>query len=117
MTTYTPNGSEYRENVGKICIDLHTSSQTAVLGGLVTDNVSDTTTQLPILGDIPLLGWLFKNESSTRQRVNLIVFVTPQIIRSPEEVEDNLRRVLDERRNQMKSEYDRIFGGGHRRTN
>jgi len=93
------------------------SSQTAVLGGLVTDNVSDTTTQLPILGDIPLLGWLFKNESSTRQRVNLIVFVTPQIIRSPEEVEDNLRRVLDERRNQMKSEYDRIFGGGHRRTN
>jgi type IV pilus assembly protein PilQ len=87
------------------------SGQTAVLGGLVTDNTSETTTQLPLLGDIPVLGWLFKNKSSTRSRVNLIVFVTPSVIRSPEEVESNLKRILDERRQQMRAEYEAIFGG------
>jgi type II secretory pathway component GspD/PulD (secretin) len=92
------------------------TGQTAVLGGLVTDNVSDTITQVPLLGDIPLLGWLFKNQSSTRQRVNLVVFVTPQVIRSPEEIEDNLRRVLDERRKQMQAEFVNIFGGSERRN-
>lgn len=86
------------------------SSQTAVLGGLVTDNTAETVTQLPLLGDIPLLGWMFKNRSSTRSRQNLIVFVTPQIIRSPEEIENNVQRLLEERRMQMQSEYEAIFG-------
>lgn len=87
------------------------SGQTAVLGGLVTDTSSETTTQLPLLGDIPALGWLFKNRAESKTRNSLIVFVTPQIIRSPEEVESNLRRVLEERRRQMQAEYDSIFGG------
>jgi type IV pilus assembly protein PilQ len=87
------------------------SGQTAVLGGLVTDTQSETTTQLPLLGDIPALGWLFKNRAESKTRNSLIVFVTPQIIRSPEEVESNLRRVLEERRRQMQSEYEAIFGG------
>ena len=93
------------------------SSQTAVLGGLVTDNTSETTTQLPLLGDIPLLGWLFKNRSAQKQRTSLIVFVTPQIIRSAEEVEDNLQRILDERRRQMRSEYEAIFGDAEKSPN
>ncbi len=92
-------------------IMLH-SGQTAVLGGLVTDSTSETVTQLPLLGDIPLLGWLFKSRSTQKARTNLVVFVTPSIIRTAEEVQDNLDRILRERREQMKAEYDRIFGGG-----
>jgi len=85
------------------------SNQTAVLGGLVTDNVSETVTQLPLLGDIPLLGWLFKNKNTSTSQNSLIVFVTPQIIRSPEEVDANLKQILEERRSMMKREYDAIF--------
>jgi type IV pilus assembly protein PilQ len=87
------------------------SNQTAVLGGLLTDNQSETVTKVPLLGDVPLLGWLFKNKSVNKSKTNLIVFVTPQVIRSPEEIEANYRRVLSERRDMMKAEYDAIFGG------
>lgn len=87
------------------------SGQTAVLGGLVTDNASETETGLPLLGDIPILGYLFKNRSSNKTRENLIVFITPQIIRSPEDVQSNVQRILEERRRQMRSEYEAIFGG------
>jgi type IV pilus assembly protein PilQ len=87
------------------------SNQTAVLGGLLTDNQAETVTKVPLLGDVPLLGWLFKNKSVNKSKTNLIVFVTPQVIRSPEEIEANYRRVLSERRDMMKAEYDAIFGG------
>lgn len=86
------------------------SAQTAVIGGLVTDADTETETKLPILGDIPLIGWLFKNRTTSRSKVVLIVFVTPQIIRSPEDAEANVRRILEGRQQMMKDEYDRIFG-------
>ena len=63
-----------------------------------------------MLGDIPGLGWLFKNRSYNKTRNSLIVFITPQVVRSPEDVENNVRRVLEERRRQMRAEYDTIFG-------
>ncbi|MEM7198796.1 MAG: hypothetical protein AAF628_00920 [Planctomycetota bacterium] len=93
------------------------STQTAVLGGLITDNTTETVTQLPLLGDIPLLGWAFKNRATSNSRSSLIVFVTPEIIRSPEEVEQNLQRILDERRRQMRAEYDAIFGDVEKSAN
>jgi len=40
---------------------------------------------VPLLGDIPLLGWLFKSRSRTGERNNLFVFITPRIIRTPED--------------------------------
>jgi type IV pilus assembly protein PilQ len=86
------------------------SGQTAVLGGLVTDNNSLSTTRIPFLGDIPILGWLFKRENSQKTRSTLIVFLTPQIIRSPEEVEDNLNEILRERQELMQNEVNAIFG-------
>ena len=88
------------------------SGQTAVLGGLMTDTISDTVTQLPLLGDIPLLGWLFKHKNTTKTRTSLIVFVTPQLIRSPEEVDENIRRMMREREEMVEAERRAIFGGG-----
>jgi type IV pilus assembly protein PilQ len=73
------------------------SSQTAVLGGLKSKVESDTTTQLPLLGDIPLLGYLFKEKSTQETTSTLLVFITPTILRSPEDQEASMRKVLEER--------------------
>ncbi len=86
------------------------SGQTAVLGGLVTDTDTETETGIPLLGDIPLLGWLFKNKVTSKSKTTLIVFVTPQVIRSPEDIEAGVRAILDERRRKMMNEYEAIFG-------
>lgn len=54
-----------------------------VLGGLIEDSSDEITTQVPILGRIPLLGWLFKHRAKTKTKTNLMVFLRPTIIRNP----------------------------------
>ena len=58
---------------------------TLVIGGIIGDDVQDGQYKVPLLGDIPGLGWLFKSESQTVRRVNLYIFITPRIIRNPSE--------------------------------
>ena len=55
--------------------------QTLVVGGLVRDNITITENKIPLLGDIPLLGWLFRSQSRQTQKLNLLVFLTPQLVR------------------------------------
>jgi general secretion pathway protein D len=54
--------------------------QTVVLGGLIAENVTKNREKVPVLGDIPLLGRLFRSESSDSTKKNLVIFVTPTII-------------------------------------
>jgi general secretion pathway protein D len=54
--------------------------QTIVLGGLISDNVVRIKDKVPVLGDIPLVGKLFRSESSVTKKKNLVIFVTPTII-------------------------------------
>jgi len=54
--------------------------QTVVLGGLLTENVKKHKDKVPVLGDLPFLGRLFRSESSHTEKKNLIIFVTPRII-------------------------------------
>jgi general secretion pathway protein D len=54
--------------------------QTIVLGGLISDNITRVKDKIPVLGDLPLLGRFFRNESSQTQKKNLVIFVTPTII-------------------------------------
>ena len=54
--------------------------QTIVLGGLIAENVTKNRQKVPVLGDIPLLGRLFRSESNISNKKNLIIFVTPTII-------------------------------------
>lgn len=54
--------------------------QTVVLGGLIAENVRKSREKVPVLGDIPLLGRLFRSESSDTTKKNLVIFVTPTII-------------------------------------
>ena len=72
--------------------------QTFVLGGLITDNEVETTTKIPVLGDIPLLGVLFRNKISKTKKRNLLIFLTPYIIRSPADFREIFQRKMAERR-------------------
>ena len=54
--------------------------QTVVLGGLISENVTKTKDKVPLLGDLPIAGRLFRSESSQSLKKNLLIFVTPTII-------------------------------------
>ncbi len=54
--------------------------ETIVIGGLITDSFQDTISKIPLLGDIPILGWLFKKKTKTRTRAELLIFVTTRIL-------------------------------------
>jgi type IV pilus assembly protein PilQ len=55
--------------------------ETVVIGGLITDRKETRINKIPLLGDIPVLGWLFKKKFDFRRRVELLIFVTPRIIK------------------------------------
>ncbi len=57
------------------------SGNTLVLGGLISDDRSKGYSKVPILGDIPILGWAFRHEDKTQFKKNLIIFITPTIVR------------------------------------
>ena len=52
-----------------------------VLGGLIDDQLRDNVSKVPLLGDIPLLGWLFRSHSTSKEKQNLMVFMRPSILR------------------------------------
>jgi len=56
------------------------NGETIVIGGLIRDSLIKNQQKVPILGDIPLLGWLFKSTKSTKVKTELIIFITPVII-------------------------------------
>ncbi len=56
------------------------SGNTLVMGGLMQDNVNNQITKVPVLGDIPILGWAFKSDARQRQKSNLLIFLTPTIV-------------------------------------
>lgn len=56
------------------------SGQTVVIGGLITEQDQKTATQVPLLGDIPIIGQLFRRDYNSKERSELLVFLTPQII-------------------------------------
>lgn len=57
------------------------SGNTLVLGGLVQDEINDAATKVPILGDIPVLGYAFRSKSRDRSKMNLMIFLTPTIVK------------------------------------
>lgn len=58
-------------------------NQIVVIGGLMQENDEETVTKMPVLGDIPILGWLFKTKNVTKSKTNLLVFLNPHIIKEP----------------------------------
>lgn len=60
---------------------------TIVISGLIREDRVRTVNKVPLLGDIPLLGWLFRSTSDKKQRTNLLIFVTPHIVTDAREAE------------------------------
>ncbi len=79
------NGTENTANIYAIRrVETHViipSGNTLVMGGLISDSSSKTYTKVPILGDAPLIGRLFRKDAKTRNKSNLLIFVTPTIVR------------------------------------
>jgi general secretion pathway protein D len=62
-------------------------SSTIVLGGLIDNQVSVTEWKVPFLGDIPILGYLFKSEGKSTEKTNLYIFLTPRVVKNTEQAE------------------------------
>ena len=75
------------------------SGQTVVLGGLIQDSEERGRDRIPILGEIPVVGNLFGTTSNVSIRTELIVFITPRVIRNPEDARD----VSEELRSRLRS--------------
>lgn len=73
------------------------NGDTAVLGGLMKDDDTEMISKVPLLGDIPVLGWLFKSRSTQKEKVNLMVFLTPKIMRNHEDSKQLLGRKIQQR--------------------
>lgn len=56
------------------------NGQTVVIGGLLTSRETDQTRKVPLLGDIPVLGWLFTSRSKSKSTTDLVIFITPTIL-------------------------------------
>ena len=67
------------------------NNQMVVLGGLIQDDVSNNVQKVPLLGDVPILGQLFRYKNRTRQKTNLLVFLRPQVIRGPKDMDEPTR--------------------------
>ncbi len=62
------------------------NNQTVVIGGLMSTQTTQVENKVPLLGDIPLLGYAFKYKTKNKQKTELIVFLTPHIVRSPDDL-------------------------------
>jgi general secretion pathway protein D len=60
-------------------------SGTVVIGGLIENSPARSENKVPLLGDIPLLGWLFKEQAQSRQKTNLLVFLTPRVLKKSDD--------------------------------
>lgn len=72
--------------------------QPVVLGGIMRDSLRESVTKIPILGDIPILGYLFKTRSTEKQKQMLLIILTPYIINEPGELARIFERKTRERR-------------------
>ncbi|MFO0684216.1 MAG: type II secretion system secretin GspD [Sandaracinus sp.] len=82
--------------------------ETVVIGGLMRDRVATSEEKIPILGDIPILGALFRRETRTTEKTNLLMFLTPYIIRSPEDLRSIFERRMRERQEFLERNF--VFG-------
>jgi type II secretory pathway component GspD/PulD (secretin) len=76
---YAPNITKQSANTVVVTPD----GQPVVIGGLISNLKSANDTKVPFLGDIPLIGQLFKSTTKQNQKTELLIFLTPHIVRMP----------------------------------
>jgi general secretion pathway protein D len=81
--------------------------QVLVLGGLLKDEYTNGADKVPGLGDVPVVGNLFRSDSRTRNKSNLMVFLRPVIMRSPEAIDSVSLNRYDSMRSQLQTAQPR----------
>jgi general secretion pathway protein D len=84
--------------------------RTVVIGGLMQDKKSDSESKVPFFGDIPIIGWLFKNWNDTSKKTNLVLLLTPYIVRT----ENDFRKVYDLKMKERQAFIDAYFTDARR---
>lgn len=78
---------------------------TIAMGGLMRDKETTSMSKVPLLGDIPVLGWLFKNKTTTVEKVNLLFFLTPRILTTYQKANaENVKDLLNRRSAHLKND-------------
>ena len=101
QTTILDSGSVIPPKLGKRDIKTKITvadGKTIVVGGLITNNKTEQETKVPILGDIPLLGWFFKRKTVEYKKTNLLVFITPHIVTKQERMDALTEQKREEQR-------------------
>jgi len=80
--------------------------ETVVIGGLIDDSMTKTSYGVPCLGDLPVLGWMFRTDSDALEKTNLFVFLTPHVVANPAEA----RTLFETKREQIKKARERQEG-------
>lgn len=80
---------------------------TIVIGGLIDEDVQESVSKVPLLGDIPVLGHLFRSTGTTKRKRNLMVFIRPQILRDGRSASDVSQRKYNYMRAQQIKENER----------
>ena len=91
-----------RDIQGTISVEDRTS---IVLGGLAVSSSNKSRDTIPILGSIPLIGWLFRNDNNSNERTELLVLITPYVCKTPEEARAETKRFHEN--SEMKEELTR----------
>lgn len=86
------------------------NGQTGIVGGLVQSQKSRSETKVPWLGDIPILGYLFKSSTDNETERGLLVFITPWIVGSSEKVEDQLKSLIEQYQQNAGREWESFTG-------
>jgi general secretion pathway protein D len=73
-----------REAMTSVIVD---DRHTVVIGGLMRDDITQVERRIPLLGDIPIIGWLFRFRSNRVVKTNLLIFLTPHILHDAEDLE------------------------------
>lgn len=91
-TTGYPNPISKRSADSVVTVQ---NGQTAVLGGITKNSIKSSESKVPLLGDIPILGWLFKSVNDIKEKTNLTLLVTPHVVRNADDLakiyEDNMK--------------------------
>ncbi len=85
---------------------------TAVIGGLIRDEETENTRKVPLLGDLPIIGWLFKGREVQKSKLNMVVFLTPKILRSKQDQDNLLGAKVQERLGFIKQQGGKDPYGG-----
>ncbi len=96
VTTERKINTSVRVNDGEI----------VVLGGLIQDKAEEVVKKVPLLGDIPVMGHLFKSTTSISRKTNLVVFIRPSVMKDPASVANLSRKKYVRMQGQQQLQYD-----------